>query len=207
MGRKAKIDKNMILEAAYGLLEEEGIEAVAIKSIAARLGCSTQPISWHFGSMTELRKELYFYAANKLFESLPAKMEGKKAIDAFFISGVYYISAACDHPNVFRFVNIDDPEKTIGESISGNQSIFLHQVDLNAFELIAAEYKISEEDLSKAVRDVVIYTHGLTAMMMFDNFKLPKAEACRMVYDMGVKILSGIGIDPSGMSSFEKFDI
>ena len=61
MGRKAKIDKQMILEAAYELLDEGGIEAVAIKSIAAKLNCSTQPVSWHFGSMTELKKALYLW--------------------------------------------------------------------------------------------------------------------------------------------------
>ena len=56
MGRKAKITKEMVLEAAYELLDEAGISAVAIKNIAAKLGCSTQPVSWLFGSMTELKK-------------------------------------------------------------------------------------------------------------------------------------------------------
>ena len=89
MGRKTKITKEMILEAAYELLDQAGIGAVAIKSIAAVLGCSTQPISWQFGSMTELKKELYFYAGEKLYSSLPQKMKGKEAVEAFFISGVH----------------------------------------------------------------------------------------------------------------------
>ena len=196
MGRKAKIDKQMILEAAYELLDEGGIEAVAIKSIAAKLNCSTQPVSWHFGSMTELKKELYHYAADKLYAELPAKMAGKPAFEAFFISGVHYISGACDHPNVFRFINVDNPEKTIGESITGNSSIFMQQFDREAVKLIAAEYEIPEDELNKAVRDVVIYTHGLAVMMIFDNFKMPKEEALRMVYEVGVKIMGSIGIKP-----------
>ena len=196
MGRKAKIDKQMILEAAYELLDEGGIEAVAIKSIAAKLNCSTQPVSWHFGSMTELKKELYYYAGSKLYEELPAKMAGKPAFEAFFISGVHYISCACDHPNVFRFINVDSTEKTIGESIYGNTSIFSHQFDKESAKMIAQEYDISEDVLNKAVRDVVIYTHGLAVMMIFDNFRMPKDEACRMMYDLGVKIMGSIGIDP-----------
>ena len=196
MGRKAKIDKQMILEAAYELLDEGGIEAVAIKSIAAKLNCSTQPVSWHFGSMTELKKELYHYAADKLYAELPSKMAGKPAFEAFFISGVHYISGACDHPNVFRFINVDNPEKTIGESITGNSSIFMQQFDREAVKLIAAEYEIPEDELNKAVRDVVIYTHGLAVMMIFDNFKMPKEDALRMVYEVGVKIMGSIGIKP-----------
>ena len=61
MGRKAQITKEMVLEAAYELLDKGGIGAVGIKSIASKLGCSTQPVSWLFGSMTDLKKELYFY--------------------------------------------------------------------------------------------------------------------------------------------------
>ena len=61
MGRKTQITREMILNAAYELLDEAGIGAVAIKLIAERLGCSTQPISWHFGSMTELKKELFYF--------------------------------------------------------------------------------------------------------------------------------------------------
>ncbi|MCR4585727.1 MAG: TetR/AcrR family transcriptional regulator, partial [Lachnospiraceae bacterium] len=57
MGRKTTITKDMILEAAYELLDGSGISSVGIKQIAASLNCSTQPVSWHFGSMMELRKE------------------------------------------------------------------------------------------------------------------------------------------------------
>ena len=195
MGRKAKIDRNMILEAAFELLDEGGIENVAIKSIAAKLDCSTQPVSWHFGSMMELKKELYFFAGAKMYGPLPGKMEGKDAFEAFFISGVHYISIACDHPNVFRFLNVDNTEKTIGESITGNTSMFSHQFDREAAKMIAGQFKVPEEDVNRAVRDVVIYSHGLAVMMIFDNFRMPKDQACRMMYDMGVKMLKDIGIN------------
>lgn len=204
MGRKAKIDKQMILEAAYALLDEGGIEAVAIKSIAQRLGCSTQPVSWHFGSMTELKKELYFFAGEKLYEGLMPKMAGRPAFEAFFISGVHFISTACEHPNVFRFTNVDNPEKTIGESVTDNKSIFSFVFDEHAVAMIAKEYNISEDILNETVRDVVIYTYGLAVMMIFDNFRLPREEACRMVFNAGVKMISDIGIDTSPYT-FEQF--
>ena len=168
---------------------------MGIKAIATKLGCSTQPISWHFGSMTDLKKELFRYAGEKLYAGIPEQMEGKKAIDAFFASGVYYISSACDHPNVFRFTNVDDPMDTIGEPAYGESSIFSLQFDADAAKLLAAEYDISPEIIKDTVRDIVIYTHGLAVLMMFDNYRLPKEEACKMAYNMGVKLLHSIGID------------
>jgi len=199
MGRKAKISKDMVLQAAYELLDESGISAVAIKPIAAKLGCSTQPVSWIFGSMTELKKELFTYAAGKMWDSLGGEMEGKDAIDAFFISGVHYISIACDHPNVFRFLNIDDPVQSIGEDILGSQSIFTQQMNAQSVEALAAQFKdIPKKKIGKAVQDTVIYTHGLSVMMMWDNYRLPKKEACHMIFDMGMKMLSEIAIETKG---------
>ena len=200
MGRKVRITKEMILEAAYELLDESGIGAVAIKAIASRLECSTQPVSWHFGSMQELKKELFHYAGMKLYGSLPDEMKGRNAVDAFFVSGVRYITNACDHPNVFRFVNVDDPMVTIGEAVNGEQSIFAYKFDDDAVRMLAEEYKVSPELIAEAVKDTVIYTHGLAVMMIYDNFRLPKEEACRMIYNMGMKMLQLIGIEPQGPS-------
>ena len=196
MGRKTQISKEMILEAAYELLEEGGIGAVAIKAIAARLNCSTQPVSWHFGSMPELKKELFRYSQIQLYGSLQAKMQGKEAVEAFFVSGLHYISNACDHPNVFKFICVDDPMETIGERIGGDSTIFSKQFEPEAVEMLAAQYNASPEAVGEVVRDTVIYTHGLALMMMYDSYRLPKKEACRMMYSMGVKLLRGIGYEP-----------
>ena len=201
MGRKTQISREMIMEAAYELLEEGGIGAVAIKAIAAKLGCSTQPVSWQFGSMTELKKELYVYSQLKLFRELPAKMQGKEAVEAFFVSGLHYISCACDHPNVFRFTSVDNPSETIGEPIGDENTIFSQRFDAEAARMIAAQYDASPEKIDEIVRDTVIYTHGLALMMMYDNYRLPKKEACRMMYNLGMKLLKEIGYEPA--SDFE----
>ncbi len=195
MGRKTKITREMILQAAYELLDESGIGAVAIKSIAAKLSCSTQPVSWQFGSMIDLKKELYRYSADKLYGSLEEDMKGMEAIDAFFYSGIRYISGSCDHPNVFRFVNVEDPMNTIGERVLGDTSIFATQFDEDAVRLLAAEFDLPAEKIGAMVRDVVIYTHGLAVMMMFDNYRLSKEEAGKMILEMGIKMMSSLGIE------------
>ena len=206
MGRKTTITKEMILEAAYELLDESGISSVAIKQIASRLNCSTQPISWHFGSMMELRKELYIYASHKVFDGLGERMQGRDAIEAFFFTGVWYLSIACDHPNVFRFLNVDDTTETIGERIYGDTSIFSFQFDEEAVRVFSEQYDLPKARISRMVRDVVIYTHGLALMMMFDNFKLPKKEACRMMYNMGMTLAAanGIGNKPKFETLYKK---
>ena len=198
MGRKTKITKEMILEAAYELLDDAGINAVAIKLIAAKLGCSTQPVSWQFGSMQELKKELYYYAAGKVYGGLEEKMQGREAIEAFFVSGVHYLSIACDHPNVFRFLNVDDTLETVGERILGENSLFSLQFDEEALKIFSEQYDVPSDALSEMIRDTVIYTHGLAMMMLFDGLRLPKEEAYRMMFNMGVELSGQLGIKPAG---------
>ena len=38
----------------------------------------------------------------------------------------------------------------------------------------------------------------IDVMMMHDSFRLPKEDACKMAYDLAVKLLRAIGIDVSG---------
>ena len=201
MGRKAKITKEMVLQAAFELLDEAGIGAVGIKPIAERLGCSTQPVSWLFGSMTELRKELAYYAGARMWANFEKCLEKMNALDAFFATGVHYISIACDHPNVFRFLSVDDPKQSIGLSSSAllEQSIFSQQMDGMAVDMLAKEYKIPKKKIGETVQNIVIYTHGLAVMMMWDDFRMPKEVACQMIFDVGKQLLSDVGIDTRGM--------
>ena len=40
---------------------------------------------------------------------------------------------------------------------------------------------------------------------MWDNYRLPKKEACHMIFDMGMKMLSDIGVDVSGRKWSKKY--
>ena len=62
---------------------EEGYPMVNIKTIAAKVGCSTQPISWQFGNMQGMRKELYKYASEQVFGDIEQRIANMNAMEAF----------------------------------------------------------------------------------------------------------------------------
>ena len=41
-------------------------------------------------------------------------------------------------------------------------------------------------------------------MMMWDDFRMPKETACRMIFDMGLKLLGAAGIDTKGIKMNKK---
>lgn len=48
MPPKAKITKNMIIDAAFQVVREAGVESINARTVAERLNCSTQPVMYHF---------------------------------------------------------------------------------------------------------------------------------------------------------------
>ena len=59
MARKETITRNYLFDTAFGMLREEGIENITARKLAARAGCSTQPIFRLYNNMEELWQELF----------------------------------------------------------------------------------------------------------------------------------------------------
>lgn len=191
MGRKTQITKEIMLQAAYEILKEEGYSMVNIKTIAAKVGCSTQPISWQFGNMQKMRKELYQYASEQLFGDMEKKIAGMNAMEAFFETGKKYISNACDYPKVFRFLCVDDP----GDIVEKSSSVAELLGDDFIKEMLAKEIELPREIIDKIVADIIIYTHGLSVLLLWDSFMMDKNVAYEMIYNQAAMRFGQYGID------------
>ena len=182
MPTKPRIPKEKILKAAFKILIKEGYSAVNIKTIAKKLNCSTQPISWHFSNMNEFRKELALYAldfANNF-------MKPKDKEDPFNAVGEGYLNLAFDYPNLFKFIYMNDSsEINIGgvEDISndeGNEELVCYFVDT---------YKMSKNSAKKYLTSVIIYTHGLMTMIVSKLITMSKNEAREKMNEMCALLL------------------
>ncbi|MCH5263352.1 MAG: TetR/AcrR family transcriptional regulator, partial [Lachnospiraceae bacterium] len=59
MARKETITKEEILNAAFQMTRENGFSNVSARTLAAKAGCSTQPIFRVYKNMEELGNDLY----------------------------------------------------------------------------------------------------------------------------------------------------
>ena len=55
---KQRITKNMVVDAAFKIARQRGMEQVLVKNIADELGCSVQPIYSYCKNMDGLREEV-----------------------------------------------------------------------------------------------------------------------------------------------------
>ena len=59
MSAKAKVTKEMIVDAAFAIAREAGEENINARTVSERLHCSTQPVMYHFATMEELKRTVY----------------------------------------------------------------------------------------------------------------------------------------------------
>ena len=102
MARKTQVSKEMILQTALEMIIRDGYSAINIKTLSKEIGCSTQPLVWHFENMAGLRKALAVYALDYANEKMrPCTQNG---MDAFAGIGTAYINLAFDEPNLFKYL-------------------------------------------------------------------------------------------------------
>lgn len=102
MGPKVKITKEMILDAAFEVMRESGIDAINAKAVAARLHCSTQPVLYNFATIRELKEAVYDrawdYLNGKVFPKEPGEGNPLRAV------GTAYIRLARNEPEIVKAV-------------------------------------------------------------------------------------------------------
>ena len=102
MPAKAKVTREMVVEAAFAVVRETGAESMNARTVAERLHCSTQPVMYQFATIGELRRAVYAradrYHSDYLMD-LQAPAEG-----AMLGIGMNYIRFAIEEPQLFRFL-------------------------------------------------------------------------------------------------------
>lgn len=188
MARKTQISKEVILEAALEMLIRDGYSAINIKTLSKEIGCSTQPLVWHFENMDGLREALAEYALNYANDKMRSNANG---MDAFTNVGMSYIEIAFEQPRLFTYLFMSGGSGFI----AGNLDVFT-TVDENSLmvEQIALQLKIPIEKASVFYRDMMIYTHGLASFIASGLIKATKEEVKQMVHHLSEELLLQAGV-------------
>ena len=170
MPAKKQVTKEMILGAALRVLMEGGTEAVNVKSLAAELGCSTQPIYLSFDNMDALRKELIPTAVNKFVE-LMQKECGSTRVHLY---GIEYICLARQQPELFRFLFMRS------QAFAEMKQVLLPIIDRTIDELME-QYHLDRAAADELHDQLWMHTHGIAAMIATDYCDWDMSKAQRML--------------------------
>lgn len=176
MARKVQISKDIILQAALHMLIRDGYSSINIKTLAKEIGCSTQPIVWHFDNMEGLRTALAEYAVT--YAESKMKLTAENAVEAFEHTGRAYVEMAVNEPNLFRFLYLGE-NSVIGVNSFG--AIISSGNHTEQIKGIAAYLGIPQEKVGRYLQNTIIYAHGVATLVATKVITATEEEMMAMI--------------------------
>ncbi|MCM1537060.1 MAG: TetR/AcrR family transcriptional regulator [bacterium] len=102
MPPKARITKDMVIDAAFEVARKAGAEHINARTVSKKLNCSTQPVMYHFATIDELKKAAYQKADQYHTAYLMRIAEPQEKV--MLGIGLNYIRFAVEEPHLFRFL-------------------------------------------------------------------------------------------------------
>ena len=173
MARKESITKEMLLLAAFDMVKEEGIESLTARKLAAKAGCSTQPIFRTYKNMDEVAEEV-FRKAMKYYNDYYRNY--KKGCSVPFVDlGMAYIAFAQTEKNMFKLLFLSD--QRFGHSL---------------YEILNGELQFVGHEINKAKNtgcanpsglfmQMWIFIHGAASMSLTGDYDLGDDETKKLL--------------------------
>lgn len=192
MPPKARFSAAEVVDAAFDLVREEGDDALTARSLALRLGSSSQPIFTVFASMDDLRGAV-MSRARALYDDYVRV--GLSARQAFRGVGVQYVRFATEQPKLFQLLfmreQVNIPEISgVLPLIDDNYSAIL--------DSILAEYPVDQETAANLYQHLWVYTHGIATLAATGMCRFAPEETGRMMTEVFLGLLSQASWEDSG---------
>lgn len=173
MPRKESITKQYLIETAFLMAKQEGLENVTARKLAARAGCSTQPIFRLYENMEDLWKEIYEKAVD--FFAFYNERSQNVGEEPFVNLGYTYIRFATEETNLFKMLFLS--ETNFGKSM---------------YEVLNGEAGLVQAEMAKAKNAGVantgdlftkmwIFVHGAACMSTTGDYDLSADETITLL--------------------------
>lgn len=163
---KQKLTRDMVVEAAFAIARDEGMENVLVKRLAEKLNCSTQPIYSYAKNMDELRLTVEQEALKFIDRFVRQRIDPD---DLFRSIGRAHIALCQEEPHLFKIF--------ILQSRSGIQHLKELSGEENGVDLyIARQLGISTENARELHLNMLIFTTGLGLIYTSTGGKIPMDE-------------------------------
>lgn len=163
-----KVTREKIVDAAVRVLQEDGYSAVNARSVAKKLGCSTQPIYSEFQNMEELKAALTARAVEMHEKRVRDFLRGYEGSDSRYSGyGMGFVKFAAEEKQLFRWLYLD------GRQPGPYQNDMLLQ---ETIQVIVEEFGYTEEVARRFHQDMLYYTYGLAILANTDHLHLTEQE-------------------------------
>ena len=163
-----KVSREEIIDAAVDVLRDGGFSAVNARSVAKKLGCSTQPIYFSFRNMDELKAALIERAVQMHEQRVRESLRTHEGNDSRYSSyGMGFVQFAAEEKQLFRWLYLE------GEQLGPYQNdILLPEV----IGVIMEEFGYGEGVARRFHQDMIYFTYGLAILANTGHLPLTETE-------------------------------
>lgn len=168
---KARITREMVVEAAFAVARSRGIEWVNARTVAQALGCSTQPVMYQFATIGDMKRAVYEkadgYHTARLLDVGDAEGE-----EALLEIGLNYIRFAIAEPHLFRLLLQSGfaPVRSLPE--------MLRSQDLRPILAAMGEAMGLEEEKAREIfLTLALFVHGYASLLANNGLDYDEAAA------------------------------
>ena len=188
-----KVSKDEIIDAAVEVLRDGGFSAVNARSVARKIGCSTQPIYFSFQSMDELKAALSERAIRMHTRRVRDSLRAHEGNDSRYSSyGMGFVRFAAEEKQLFRWLYLE------GHQLGPYQNdVLLPEI----IAVIVEEFGYSEEVARRFHQDMTYFTYGLAILANTDHLRLTEPEL-REAFRREFRALTAIYGKPAKLPEF-----
>lgn len=169
MPPKNRITREMVTAAALAVARETGAESINARAVAQRLGCSTQPVMYHFATMEELKRAVYAQADQIHGEYLLTPSATGR--DPLLEIGLNYIRFAVRETHLFRllFQSGWAPENSLMEMMDSEA--------LAPVLLVMGEaMSLGPEQTKEVFVTLALFVHGYASLLANNALKYDEEQ-------------------------------
>ena len=168
----ARNTKEDIVNSAFEIVKEKGVEGLNAREVAKRLNCSIQPIFYQFATMEELKKAVYekIYALYKEY-----MLSGENTENSYRAMGKSYVRFAKDYPVFFKILFMQQTE------MNKDNYAKIDQLGDKIIETGRKFTGLTFEEQKEFHLKVWIFTHGIATLIVTGTIKLNDNEIDELI--------------------------
>lgn len=154
----AKVTKEMIKDAAFEIAKEMGADSINARTVSQKLGCSTQPVLYHFKTIEDVRMAAH-KKASEFHLNYVTNISGKYERPMLEV-GMRHIQFAVEETNLFRF--LFHSNYYTGVSLSD----WLKGENFDSlFPILKRQAKADDRQAYSIFSQIFLVTHGIASLL------------------------------------------
>ena len=183
MPPKPKINKQMILDASLEIVREQGHEMINARTIAEKLGCSTQPVMYNFKTIEGIREETYKLADEYHTGFIMPK--GDKGYDPLLELGLNYIRFGYEEKNLFRFLFQTNSFEGL------NVAALMSDPGLGEMlKMVSSSLSCTEDEARDAFFNLFVSAHGIASLIANNSMEYEEDSFRKVLENTYINLLN-----------------